>query len=177
MYQYPDYLIHYGVPGMKWGRRKSMSNRSYAKSQDRLSKQNWKDVKNKAKSGEINKKSSEYKNARKTRMQYQAYKTSSGFSGRFKGSRGKDMRLRNITADNPKGDNDVFDKTMRTVRYGESAINIYQGVKMAKLVGGVAVAIGSAYVANKYGNMNTSKLLTSGDMINLKPHQYKVRPI
>ena len=87
------------------------------------------------------------------------------------------MRLRNITADNPKGDNDVFDKTMRTVRYGQSAINIYQGVKMAKLVGGISVAIGSAYVANKYGNINTSKLLTSGDIINLKPHQYKVRPI
>ena len=65
MYQYPDYLMHYGVQGMKWGRRKSMSNRAYAKSQDRLSKQNWKDVKNKAKRGEINKKSSEYKNAKK----------------------------------------------------------------------------------------------------------------
>ena len=177
MYQYPDYLMHYGVPGMKWGRRKGMSNRAYAKSQDRLSKQNWKDVKNKAKSGEINKKSYEYKNARKTRRQYQAYKTSSGLSGRSKGYRGKDMRLRNITADNPKGDNDVFDKTMRIARYGRSAITIYQGVKTAKLVGGAAVAIGSAYVANKYGNMNTSKLLTSGDMINLKPHQYKVRPI
>ena len=25
MYQYPDYLMHYGVPGMKWGRRKSQS--------------------------------------------------------------------------------------------------------------------------------------------------------
>ena len=177
MYQYPDYLMHYGVLGMKWGRRQGVSNRAYAKSQDRLSKQNWKDVKNKAKSGEINKKSSEYKNARKTRRQYQAYKTSSGLSGRFKGSRGKDMRLRNITADNPKGDNDVLDKTARTVRYGHSAINVYQGVKTAKLVGGVAVAIGSAYVANKYGNMNTSKLLTSGNMINLKPHQYKIRPI
>ena len=117
------------------------------------------------------------KTLKKTRRQYQAYKTSSGLSGRFKGSRGKDMRLRNITADNPKGDNDVFDKTMRTVRYGQSVINVYQGVKTAKFVGGVAVAIGSAYVANKYGNMNTSKLLTSGDMINLKPHQYKVRPI
>lgn len=22
MYQYPDYLMHYGVPGMKWGRRR-----------------------------------------------------------------------------------------------------------------------------------------------------------
>lgn len=22
MYQYPDYLMHYGVPGMKWGVRK-----------------------------------------------------------------------------------------------------------------------------------------------------------
>ena len=22
MYQYPDYLMHYGVPGMKWGQRR-----------------------------------------------------------------------------------------------------------------------------------------------------------
>ena len=177
MYQYPDYLMHYGVLGMKWGRRRGMSNRAYAKSQDRASKQNWKDVKRKVKSGEIDKKSSEYKNARKTRMQYKAYKTSSGLSGYSKGSRGEDMRLRNITADNPKGDNDAYDKTMRAVRYGQSAINIYKGVNTAKLVGGVAVAVGSAYVASKYGNMNTSKLLTSGDIINLKPRQYKVRTI
>lgn len=87
------------------------------------------------------------------------------------------MRLRNITADNPKGDNDVFDKTARAVRYGQSAMNVYRGVNAAKLVGGAAVAVGSAYVASKYGNMNTSKLLTSGDMINLKPRQYKVRTI
>lgn len=110
-------------------------------------------------------------------MQYKAYKTSSGLSGYSKGSRGKDMRLRNITADNPKGDNDVFDKTMRAVRYGQSAINVYKGVNIAKLVGGVAVAVGSEYVASKYGNMNASKLLTSGDIINLKPRQYKVRTI
>ena len=37
--------------------------------------------------------------------------------------------------------------------------------------------VGSIYVANKYANMDTSKLLTSADMINLKPRQYKVRTL
>lgn len=23
MYQYPDYFMHYGIPGMKWGVRKA----------------------------------------------------------------------------------------------------------------------------------------------------------
>ena len=31
MYQYPDYLMHYGVPGMKWGVRKARKNNYFSK--------------------------------------------------------------------------------------------------------------------------------------------------
>ena len=31
MYQYPDYLMHYGVPGMKWGVRKARKNNYISK--------------------------------------------------------------------------------------------------------------------------------------------------
>lgn len=31
MYQYPDYLMHYGIPGMKWGVRKAHKNNYFSK--------------------------------------------------------------------------------------------------------------------------------------------------
>lgn len=31
MYQYPDYLMHYGIPGMKWGVRKARKNNYFSK--------------------------------------------------------------------------------------------------------------------------------------------------
>ena len=36
MYQYPDYLMHYGVLGMKWGRRKSLSSVIKSKNRKRI---------------------------------------------------------------------------------------------------------------------------------------------
>lgn len=40
MYQYPDYLMHYGVPGMKWGvrRRQRIISRSRKQMSKRLNK-------------------------------------------------------------------------------------------------------------------------------------------
>ena len=40
MYQYPDYLMHYGVPGMKWGvrRRQKLISRSKKQMAKRLNK-------------------------------------------------------------------------------------------------------------------------------------------
>lgn len=42
MYQYPDYLIHYGVPGMKWGIRRRVTEYGTPKKNYRSSKRNAK---------------------------------------------------------------------------------------------------------------------------------------
>lgn len=41
MYQYPDYLMHYGVRGMKWGRRRE---RRASKKADKVKRQYSRDI-------------------------------------------------------------------------------------------------------------------------------------
>lgn len=40
MYQYPDYLLHYGVPGMKWGVRRKITEYGTPKKNYRSSRRN-----------------------------------------------------------------------------------------------------------------------------------------
>lgn len=42
MYQYPDYLMHYGVPGMKWGVRKYVDRNGKLTSEGRRHVSNYK---------------------------------------------------------------------------------------------------------------------------------------
>ena len=42
MYQYPDYLMHYGVPGMKWGVRKYVDRKGKLTSEGRRHVSNYK---------------------------------------------------------------------------------------------------------------------------------------
>nr|DAP09057.1 MAG TPA: hypothetical protein [Caudoviricetes sp.] len=42
MYQYPDYLMHYGIPGMKWGVRKRTYDANTAYGRMKLAKQQYK---------------------------------------------------------------------------------------------------------------------------------------
>ena len=42
MYQYPDYLMHYGVPGMKWGVRRKLTEYGTPKKNYRSNRRNEK---------------------------------------------------------------------------------------------------------------------------------------
>lgn len=67
-----NYLIHYGVLGMKWGLRKER--RQYAKG----IKSNWKSAKAKAKKDETYRNTQEYKSAREDRYTLKALNRSAG---------------------------------------------------------------------------------------------------
>lgn len=179
-------LYHYGVKGMKWGHRKKREtagprtnwgkNRAYVKEQDAADKAQWKAAKAKVKSGQISKKSAEYKAERKRHSDYQYmrdnYTTNYGMT---KAARGKQMQKLGISADKPVGTL----KTSKALKENAKAM-----VKQYSKVGiGYAIAAGgAAYVGAKYlnsqmnMNVNTSKLprLEAGNIINLKSHQYKV---
>ena len=172
MYQYPDYLMHYGVLGMKWGRRRERY-KAYASEQDRRSKEQWKETKAQVKSGQLSKKSAKYRKAKAARKGYQAYVSRATLSGAklTKASRGKEMMNRKITAENPKGRNTLYDNIVDSYRIGKSVTNLNKAVTVARLTAGTAAVIGSAYVNNKYSKMY------AGDIINLKPRQYKVRNV
>lgn len=172
MYQYPDYLMHYGVLGMKWGQR-HREYKSYAIEQDRRSKEQWKQTKAQVKSGKLSKKSAKYRKAKNARREYQTYVTTAKLSGGklTKASRGKEMMNRKITAEKPKGRNTISDQYVDSLRAGMFFVNAKKALKYGRLAVGTSAVIGSVYVNNKYSKMYAE------DIINLKPHQYKVRTI
>lgn len=140
MYQYPDYLIHYGIKGMRWGHRKAPEstgvssspqtqwgrNRAYVKEQDRLNKQMWKDTKSRVESGQLSKKSAEYKSEKN---RYKVYnRTRKQYSinyGMTKAARGKIMLKNKISAKTPAGEvetstqlkNDVIAMAKQTAKW------------------------------------------------------------
>lgn len=178
-------LYHYSVKGMKWGHRKKREtagprtnwgkNRAYAREQDAADKAQWKAAKAKVKSGQISKKSAEYKAEKKRHSDYQYmrnnYTTNYGMT---KAARGKQMQKLGISADKPVGTL----KTSKAIKENAKAM----AKQYSKVAVGYAVATGAAYVGAKYlnsrmnMNVDTSKLprLETGNIINLKPHQYKV---
>lgn len=195
-------LYHYGIKGMKWGRRKKRDsknahNKNYTDKQrknDRAfyGEKGEKRINKKLNEGyglrgarhfeaerrqrvEKRKKSAEYKAEKKRHSDYQYmrnnYTTNYGMT---KAARGKQMQKLGISADKPVGTL----KTSKAIKENAKAM----AKQYSKVAVGYAVATGAAYVGAKYlnsrmnMNVDTSKLprLETGNIINLKPHQYKV---
>lgn len=186
-------LYHHGVKGMKWGVRNEKKskqssaprtewgkNRAYAKEQDAANKQRWKATKADVKAGKLSKKSSKYKYERNRYRLYNNMKYS--YSNDFamtKAARGKQMQKLKISANQP-----VSSLKTSTVIKEDAKAYIKQTAKYTAigLASSAAVYAGRNYIAKQLNfaaadRLNKTPRLTSGDMINLKSRQYKVKTI
>lgn len=179
-----DELYRYGVKGMKWGvRRKRESseprtnwgkNRQYAKQQDAENKRMWKETKAKVKSGQLSKKSAEYK---KERRRYNDYNTNrfnmTYYYGMSKAARGKHMQKLGMDAKTPMSKKSI-PKTIAA--NAEAYAKQTAKYTVASIATTAALSIGAAYLNNRFNmDVPNTPRLPKGDMINLKPRQYKVR--
>lgn len=178
-------LYHYGVKGMKWGvRHKSDTvssgphtsygkNRAYAKAQDKINKDRWKATKAKVKSGELSKKNSTYKLEKNRYKVYNNMATNYGIGyGMSTAARGKHMQKLGISADTPISKQ----KVSKVFKEDSKAMVKQMGKQAAAGVAlSVAASVGANYLKKRMNvNVDTGRLLGKGDMINLKPRQYKV---
>lgn len=158
-------------PKTQWGK-----DRQYAKQQNKLNKTRWKETKSKVRSGKLSRKSSEYQ---KERQRYKDYNHERNFARKTrmsKAAQGKYMRKMGISASKPNSTKPLG-KQVGTIT---SAGLKQTGKHLVKAAVTTAVIrAGAKFVAKQLGERyardhNGIPRLKSGNIITLKPNQYRV---